>query len=735
MQNNFNEFNKDGFDINGMHRNTTNFYNEYGFNKDGVHQSHIIDYDVYHLYKKDSISYYSPEGFNIKGLYIGTDDLYNLLGYDRDGYDRKGFNKEGFNKDGDKYNYEDLDVNNFNKDGKFKNTDNEYDERGFKKDRTYKESNHLYNEYGYDINGFNEEGFNEKRVHKSGKYNEGYLFDENGYNINGFNNNGVNKETGNKYNKYGFKREGNYQETETKYDVREFKLDKTYRETNSRYDNYGFDIDRLNKHGFDKEGNHKDTGTRYNLEGFNEYEEHETTNTKYDPKGFDIDGNHIKSQRKKKRLNWEEKLDKFFGDEITDNGNLINYENNKLPKYVTDYIFANYENKLKGKGESEKAEDYIEKYLILSEDKKVKQLELFKNKKLKIIDRFKGNFKEVKKEIKYKMEIPSLDIVADIDMDLLFENTRLLKDGVWGIGEISYKENEYTVDKFIPFQIKEIKLLRYKEGREEFTTKEWINIMINTLGLNHNNYSQREKIILISRQIPMVEENTFMMEFSDPGTGKTYTYENVSSYSRVISGSHITAPQLFYNSQSKQDGALVKYDSLLFDEIDKIGGTGLDKEVTNKLYQYLNSGQFDRGKVEKTSNCSIMMVGNLPNGYNENSDESLLKECLHETLTHPALLDRLAGIIPGWELQPLKNPKDAYSKNMGFSKDYFSEILHEIKSSSYLTILNRLDYDENTTQRDKKSISKMLNGMIKLIYPHGTVPKRIIRIIEIINGI
>ncbi|MGL5963130.1 MAG: BREX system Lon protease-like protein BrxL [Fusobacteriaceae bacterium] len=169
---------------------------------------------------------------------------------------------------------------------------------------------------------------------------------------------------------------------------------------------------------------------------------------------------------------------------------------------------------------------------------------------------------------------------------------------------------------------------------------------------------------------------------------------------------------------TNQEGLLVQYDVLLFDEIDKIKKSGLSEDISSKLYQYLASGKFDRGTVEKTSECGIMMVGNLPSG--EFDKNRLLENALHETNTTAPFLDRLAGVVSGWEIKSIGNPNLAYTKNFGFAADYFSEILHKLRRTSYQYILNRVHF-ENITERDSSSINKIISGMIKLVYPNGEI--------------
>ncbi|MGX6591723.1 BREX system Lon protease-like protein BrxL [Cetobacterium ceti] len=419
---------------------------------------------------------------------------------------------------------------------------------------------------------------------------------------------------------------------------------------------------------------------------------------------------------------WEKNLKENFGSAVVDKSKAIKNEIRGLPRYVSEYLLGFFCEGEINKENLKEANDYIHEHRIDAREKEVFKHKLVRNGSLKLIDKFKVKINLNKSKNKTKlMEIPSLGINdAEVDDEILERNDRLMIDGLWGMGELIYRENdkEISLVKFKPFQLSEIDLEELVEVRRNFTSEEWLNIMISTVGLNYENYSRREKIILLSRLIPMVENNIFMMEFGRPGTGKTYAYENISSYSRVISGSQVTGAQLFYNLNTKQDGLLVQYDVLLFDEIDKIQKTGMHEDVLNKLYQYLASGKFDRGGVERVSECSIMMVGNLPTG--EFREELLLARLLHPTNLNAAFLDRLAGVVPGWELKSLRNPEKSYTKHHGFAADYFSEIIHKLRRKNYNYITNRVSLKEATI-RDSDAINKMLSGLIKLIYPNGEI--------------
>jgi len=416
---------------------------------------------------------------------------------------------------------------------------------------------------------------------------------------------------------------------------------------------------------------------------------------------------------------WENKLKENFGSAVVDKEKALKNEQKSLPRYVSEYLLGFFcEDEIEESGLKD-MESYIEKHRIESREKETAKFRLQNESSLKLIDKFKVKINLKKDKQNNQMEIPSMGISdAEVIPKLLQDHPRLMIDGLWGMGEIShdYESGQVILGAFKPFQLSDIDIEEFVEARSSFSTEEWMNAMISTIGLNHSNYSRRDKFVLLSRLLPMVENNLFMMEFGRPGTGKTYAYENISSYSRVISGSQVSVPQLFYNLTTKQDGLLVQYDVLLFDEIDKISKKGLGDEVNGKLYQYLESGKFDRGSVEKSSECGMMMVGNLPSG--EFNKENLLSTLLHESNTHTAFLDRLAGVVPGWELESIKDPRFAFTKHYGFAADYFSEILHKIRRKSYPFVLNKISV-ENASIRDKRSIEKIVSALIKLVYPDG----------------
>jgi ATP-dependent Lon protease len=111
----------------------------------------------------------------------------------------------------------------------------------------------------------------------------------------------------------------------------------------------------------------------------------------------------------------------------------------------------------------------------------------------------------------------------------------------------------------------------FTSRRKEFSIQEWIDFIVNSMGFNHEIYDGRQKLLLISRLIPMVEPRYNLVELAPKGTGKSFVFENMSRYVAVRSGA-ITAPVLFYNDARKTPGLITRFDCVVIDEAQKVKG-------------------------------------------------------------------------------------------------------------------------------------------------------------------
>ena len=335
------------------------------------------------------------------------------------------------------------------------------------------------------------------------------------------------------------------------------------------------------------------------------------------------------------------------------------------------------------------------------------------------------------KEGLHKTIIPCINVRDARIMDSILEkHPNLLRSGLWGMGILKYMPEPATeaetdikspiiITKFEPFQASNINFSDFCAKRKEFSLAEWIDVLINTIGLNPEVYTQRTKLILLSRLITLVEGNTNLMELGPKATGKTYLYRNISFYTRIISGGRVSPAVLFYNIAARTFGELAAKDCVVFDEISRISFSNPD-EMMGKMKDYMVDGHFERGLKKAHSTCSLNFTGNVEVEGEVPIEEfaNVLPEFLRKD---SAFVDRIHGFIPGWELPKIMQSEIHLSKNYGFVNDYFCEILHELRKQDFQIHITKdveLSSDEKVTIRDEKAIKKTAAGLLKVLCPN-----------------
>ena len=282
------------------------------------------------------------------------------------------------------------------------------------------------------------------------------------------------------------------------------------------------------------------------------------------------------------------------------------------------------------------------------------------------------------------------------------------------------------VTAFTPFQVSVINLDEYIEKRKEFSTDEWIDILINSCGLSPDAMSRRQKLLYLCRCIPLVETNVNMVELAPRETGKTYLYRNISYYAHVLSGGKATPAQLFINLNTGKIGEVGTRDAVVFDEIANTDFTD-PKAFVSIMQGYMQDAKFSRGKKEMLAFASLIFVGNLDvQGNLPHEKYYHLFEPLPDFLQVIAFLDRIHAYLPGWEIPKLT--PNSYSKDYGFITDFFCEIMHELRRMDLLAsvrsrfaLIDVAKTSQGISGRDQRAIMKTSSGLLKLLYPDGRV--------------
>lgn len=330
-------------------------------------------------------------------------------------------------------------------------------------------------------------------------------------------------------------------------------------------------------------------------------------------------------------------------------------------------------------------------------------------------------------EDKYWASIPAInERYIHISESLLAKYPRLM-GGLWGIAELTYDETQVWKDAirplhltdFVPFQHTRIDIKEFESRRSSFTRDEWLDLLINTVGLNPDFYTFRQKLLIVARLIPMAERMVHLIELGPRETGKSYGYKNLSYYSYMLSGGRATPAGLFVHGGTGKPGLVAQFDTLIFDEI--ANTEFKDPAATVSIFKdYMEYGNFTLGKYSVKGEASVVFIGNIDVlGDLPHEKYHHLLEPLPEDLIDSAFFERVHGYIPGWEMPKLT--EQAFATGYGFTLDYFAELLHLLRNAPPLSDPGRRYKLYNAKGRDVEAINKLVRGFIKLMHPDGEV--------------
>jgi len=413
-----------------------------------------------------------------------------------------------------------------------------------------------------------------------------------------------------------------------------------------------------------------------------------------------------------------DKLKYVFGDVVVRKDIVLYQEVARLPRFISEYLISSLGKERPSREDLEMIGRTVSECYPEPKDRDKVLHDLMKAGEYKVIDEVKV-YTDISSGT-HRAFLWNLGLECAITDELLEKYENLLRQGLWGLVRLQYmsgSEGGYaTVVGFIPFQIAKLDMDAFMEGRRKFTTEEWVNVLISTIGFNPEALPWRKKLVILSRLIPLVESNVNMIEFGPRNTGKTYTYLNTSHYTRIFSGGRVSPAVLIWNLARNIPGEITTKDCVVFDEISKIEFSSAD-EMMGKLKLYMESGYVERGDRRGISQCSIMFMGNVDvKGEIPIEDFTYV---LPEVMRDPAFIDRIHGFVPGWEIPKIGKLDIYLSKNYGFVTDYFAEILHELRKRTgfYYHISERVELS-NVTGRDERAIKRLASGFLKLISPN-----------------
>ncbi len=339
----------------------------------------------------------------------------------------------------------------------------------------------------------------------------------------------------------------------------------------------------------------------------------------------------------------------------------------------------------------------------------------------KVIDKISVDLNE-KKDV-YEATFANLGIKQVlVSPDVVKWHPKLLVSGVWCIADIEYFYSEdkdvspWILDTIKPIQLSAFDFETYLAARREFSTGEWIDLLIQSIGFNPKLFGHRSKLIQLIRLIPYCERNYNLIELGPKGTGKSHIYSEFSPHGILISGGEVTVAKLFVNNANGKIGLVGFWDAVAFDEF---AGKQkrVDKALVDILKNFMANKSFSRGIETLGAETSMAFVGNPQHTLLYMLHHSDLFGDLPDKYYDSAFLDRLHFYIPGWEVDIIRG--EMFSDGYGFVVDYLAEILRNLRNHDYSHLYtDHFELLEDISTRDRTAVQKTFSGLMKILFPH-----------------
>jgi ATP-dependent Lon protease len=356
--------------------------------------------------------------------------------------------------------------------------------------------------------------------------------------------------------------------------------------------------------------------------------------------------------------------------------------------------------------------------------------ELFKARALetgevKIIDLITAR---VDNKGEYVASLPSLRLTdVRITSELVNQHERMLTGGFYAELSVTFDVAIAQETKGRPFGISSLREIQLSKrdvldslakARKAFTTEEWKDFLLRSIGIEGSELSARQKNALLLRMVPFVERNYNLVELGPRGTGKSHLFQQVSPYAHLISGGKATVAKMFVENTAKaRRGLVCQYDVVCFDEV---SGVSFDqKDGVNIMKGYMESGEFSRGKESIRADGSIVLVGNFDvDVEHQQRVGHLFGPLPPEMRDDTAFMDRIHAFLPGWDVPKIN--KDLVTDHFGLVSDFLSECWTQLRNQSRVSQLqNRVYFGGALSGRDTNAVNKTVSGLLKLIYPSG----------------
>ena len=400
-----------------------------------------------------------------------------------------------------------------------------------------------------------------------------------------------------------------------------------------------------------------------------------------------------------------------------------------VPTYVLEYLLGQYcatNDEATIQTGIETVREILRKHYVHRNEAGLVRSNIREKGRYKVIDKISVALNE--KIDVYEAKFSNLGIKKVlVDSATVKTHPKLLVSGVWCIADIEYEFTDeknaspWILSSLKPIQLSNFDFEGYVKARREFSTDEWIDLLIQSIGFNPEMFSRRSKLTQLVRLIPFCERNYNLIELGPKGTGKSHIYSEFSPHGILISGGEVTVPKLFVNNASGRIGLVGYWDCVAFDEF-----AGKQKQINKSLVDilknYMANKTFSRGVETLGAEASMVFVGNTRHTIPYMLKHSDLFCDLPDKFYDSAFLDRIHFYIPGWEVSIIRG--EMFSDGYGFVVDYLAEILRSLRNHDYSDrYTEHFSLSSDISTRDCDGINKTFSGLMKILFPGGGASK------------
>jgi ATP-dependent Lon protease len=396
-----------------------------------------------------------------------------------------------------------------------------------------------------------------------------------------------------------------------------------------------------------------------------------------------------------------------------------------VPSYVLEYLLGQYcatDDETSIQSGVETVKEILRKHYVHRNEAGLVRSTIREKGRHKVIDKISVDLND-KKDI-YEATFANLGIKQVlVSPDVVKRHPKLLVSGVWCIADVEYMYSEdkntspFIMETIKPIQLSHFDYDAYLSARRQFSTEEWIDLLMQSIGFNPEHFGRRSKLLQLVRLIPYCERNFNLIELGPKGTGKSHIYSEFSPHGILISGGEVTVAKLFVNNATGRIGLVGYWDTVAFDEF-----AGKAKRANNALVDilknYMANKSFSRGIETLGAEASMVFVGNTQHTLPYMLHHADLFDELPRQYYDSAFLDRLHFYIPGWEVDIIRG--EMFSDGYGFVVDYLAEILRNLRNHDYSHHYARhFELLEEISTRDRTAVQKTFSGLMKILFPHG----------------